>query len=158
MLAKKQPMKVTENISIFYKKQPTYNFQLRDLTEQGKKRNNRIQKWTFNKKETVFGDTTNLKVFSYKDKKQGYPLNIIKVNGVVNNQFKKELVHPTQKPVALMEYLIKTYTNENEIVLDFTMWSGTTWVACKNTNRDFIGIELDKNYFNIAQERIWKKK
>ena len=62
--------------------------------------------------------------------------------------------HPTQKPVALMEYLIKTYTNENETVLDFTMGSGTTGVACVNTNRNFIGIELDEVYFNIAKERI----
>ena len=62
--------------------------------------------------------------------------------------------HPTQKPVALMEYLIKTYTNENETVLDFTMGSGTTGVACVNTNRDFIGIELDKNYFRVAKDRI----
>jgi len=62
--------------------------------------------------------------------------------------------HPTEKPVALMEYLIKTYTNEGEVVLDFTMGSGSTGVACKNTNRDFIGIELDEAYFNIAKERI----
>lgn len=62
--------------------------------------------------------------------------------------------HPTQKPVALMEYLIKTYTNEGETVLDFTMGSGTTGVACKNLNRNFIGIELDGGYFNIAKERI----
>ena len=62
--------------------------------------------------------------------------------------------HPTQKPVALLEYLIKTYTQENETVLDFTMGSGSTGVACKNTNRKFIGIELDENYFNIAKERI----
>jgi len=63
-------------------------------------------------------------------------------------------LHPTQKPVALMEYLIKTYTNENETVLDFTMGSGTTGVACKNTGRKFIGIELDDNYFDIATKRI----
>ena len=66
----------------------------------------------------------------------------------------KKAIHPTQKPVALMEYLIKTYTNENETVLDFTMGSGTTGVACVNTNRDFIGIELDENYFKIAENRI----
>ena len=70
-------------------------------------------------------------------------------------KFKTEVgKHPTQKPVALMEYLIKTYTQENETVLDFTMGSGTTGVACCNLNRDFIGIELDKEYFKIAQERI----
>lgn len=63
-------------------------------------------------------------------------------------------LHPTQKPVALMEYLIKTYTNEGETVLDFTMGSGTTGVACRNLNRDFIGIELDESYYKIAEERI----
>ena len=63
-------------------------------------------------------------------------------------------LHPTQKPVALMEYLIKTYTNEGETVLDFTFGSGTTGVACVNTNRNFIGIELDEGYFNIAKDRI----
>jgi site-specific DNA-methyltransferase (adenine-specific) len=66
----------------------------------------------------------------------------------------KNKVHPTQKPVALLEYLIKTYTNENDTVLDFTMGSGSTGVACKNLNRNFIGIELDQNYFNIAKQRI----
>jgi site-specific DNA-methyltransferase (adenine-specific) len=63
-------------------------------------------------------------------------------------------VHPTQKPVPLLEYLIKTYTNEGDTVLDFTMGSGSTGVACKNTNRNFIGIEMDKNYFDIAKNRI----
>jgi site-specific DNA-methyltransferase (adenine-specific) len=77
-----------------------------------------------------------------------YPLSII--------EFKrdKQKIHPTQKPVALMEYLIKTYTNENETVLDFTMGSGTTGVACVNTGRNFIGIELDPDYFAIAEKRI----
>ena len=70
------------------------------------------------------------------------------------SNMEKRGLHPTQKPVALMEYLIKTYTNENEIVLDFTMGSGSTIVACKNTNRNGIGIELDEGYFNIAKERI----
>ena len=79
--------------------------------------------------------------------KYGYP------NTVINFNIERGL-HPTQKPVALMEYLIKTYTNENEIVLDFTMGSGTTGVACINTNRNFIGIELDEGYFKIAQDRI----
>ena len=77
-----------------------------------------------------------------------YPQNII--------QFRAELqsVHPTQKPVALMEYLIKTYTNEGETVLDFTCGSGTTGVACVNLNRNFIGIEKDAGYFEIAKKRI----
>jgi len=67
---------------------------------------------------------------------------------------RKNRVHPTEKPLKLMEYLIKTYTNEGDLVLDFTMGSGTTGVACKRTNRNFIGIELDEKYFNIAKERI----
>ena len=77
-----------------------------------------------------------------------YPTQILKFNNEWNT------VHPTQKPVALIEYLIKTYTNEWETVLDFTMWSWTTGVACKNTNRNFIGIEMDEKYFDIAQKRI----
>lgn len=68
----------------------------------------------------------------------------------------KDRLHPTQKPVSLLEYLIKTYTNENETVLDFTMGSGSTGVACKNLNRNFIGIELDDKYFSIAKDRIEK--
>lgn len=82
---------------------------------------------------------------------QYHPVNII---DIPNSSRKHERVHPTQKPVALMEYLIKTYTNEGETVLDFTMGSGTTGVSCVNTNRNFIGIELDETYFNIAKDRI----
>ena len=66
----------------------------------------------------------------------------------------RDKLHPTQKPVPLLEYLIKTYTNEGDTVLDFTMGSGSTGIACKNTNRNFIGIEMDKNYFDIAKNRI----
>ena len=84
----------------------------------------------------------------YKQTTTGYP------NKVIRFIRDKKPVHPTQKPVALMEYLIKTYTNENETVLDFTMGSGTTGVACKNLNRKFIGIEKDETYFKIAQDRI----
>lgn len=70
------------------------------------------------------------------------------------NVIGKQAIHPTQKPVDLLEYLIKTYTNEGETILDNCMGSGSTGVACINTNRNFIGIELDENYFNIAQNRI----
>ena len=87
--------------------------------------------------------------FSYSD--QYYPVNVIEMANCSN---KKERVHPTQKPVALMEYLIKTYTNEGDTVLDFTMGSGSTGVACVNTGRNFIGIELDPYYFAIAEQRI----
>ena len=78
-----------------------------------------------------------------------FPKSVIKINKSINNN-----IHPTQKPVALLEYLIKTYTNEGDTVLDNCMGSGSTGVACKNLNRSFIGIELDENYFNIAKERI----
>ena len=84
---------------------------------------------------------------TYTDK---HPKTII----ISSNADRTNRVHPTQKPVALMEYLIKTYTNEGETVLDFAMGSGTTGVACKNLNRNFIGIELDKEYFKIAEKRI----
>ena len=80
-----------------------------------------------------------------------YPVNVLKFN---RDRKKGQRYHPTQKPVALLEYLVKTYTLENETVLDFTMGSGSTGVACKNLNRKFIGIEKDEKYFNIAKERI----
>lgn len=84
----------------------------------------------------------------YEQKKTGYPNDLLKFSK------DKEKLHPTQKPVALLEYLIKTYTNEGETVLDFTMGSGSTGVACLNTNRKFIGIEMDEKYFGIACKRI----
>ena len=136
-LAKKQIGKVHEIISLFYKKQPTYNPQMVEVGKGWKSGSKSIIKHTntYNKPSSTTRTTR-------------YPKSIQKFNRDRNG------LHPTQKPVALMEYLIKTYTNENELVLDFTMGSGTTGVACKNLNRDFIGIELDKNYFNIAQKRI----
>ena len=87
---------------------------------------------------------------TYEQWYTNYPSNILKFNA-------DRGLHPTQKPVSLLEYLIKTYTNENETVLDFTMGSGSTGVACMNTNRKFIGIELDENYFNISVDRIKEK-
>jgi site-specific DNA-methyltransferase (adenine-specific) len=86
---------------------------------------------------------------SYTQEFTKYPKNIIRIAS------EGKTVHPTQKPVALMEYLIRTYTNERDSVLDFTMGSGTTGVACVNTGRKFIGIELDQGYFDIAKERIY---
>ena len=139
--AKRQPLRVVENICVFYKKQPTYNPIMTDGTKwkRGGKTHQTVE---------TLGDTP---LFRGNDKtNKKYPKNIIKIS----NAHKTKGQHPTKKPVALMEYLIKTYTNENETVLDFTMGSGSTGVACKNTNRDFIGIELDETYFNIAKERI----
>ena len=136
--AKKMPLKSHENIMVFYKKPPTYNPQMvgnevRTVKRSGNK-----------SKTTNYGDFIEIKESTYIGR---YPKDIIKFN-------KDKGYHPTQKPVALLEYLIKTYTNENELVLDFTMGSGSTGVACVNTNRKFIGIELDEKYFNIAKNRI----
>lgn len=139
--AKKRPLIKTELISIFYKKQPNYN----PIMTEGKPYRITRPKNTsefLGKNGTKEGYiTTNLGT--------RYPVNILKFSRPLNNR-----THPTQKPVALMEYLIKTYSNENETVLDFTMGSGTTGVACQNTNRNFIGIEMDKVYFDIAEKRL----
>lgn len=144
--AKKIPMKQHENICIFYNKPPTYNPIKEERYGQGKERAKyKIQGGRFNE-DRVYGDVDNI-VRNTKYDELRYPQSV---------QFfcVERGLHPTQKPVALLEYLIKTYTNENETVLDFTAGSGSTGVACLNTNRKFIGIELDDKYFDIAKERI----
>ena len=135
--AKKMPLKIHENILVFYKKLPTYNPQMRTGFKPYKCKQGR--------------HSTNYGLYEQghitESNGERYPIDII--------EFKKDSgLHPTQKPVELLEYLIKTYTNENETVLDNCMGSGSTGVACKRTNRNFIGIELDETYFNIAKERI----
>lgn len=154
-LANKMPLKRHEIISVFYKKQPTYNPQMQDYSESTKKRFKNGQKINIDKqKEKSTGQIINIKRTDYKiDYNKGtYPTSVkfFKRPHIANGNS----LHPTQKPIDLLEYLIKTYTNENETVLDFTMGSGSTGVACINTNRDFIGIEMDDNYFNIAKKRI----
>ena len=144
---KRRAGKTVETISVFYKKQPTYNPQMSIYT--GPKRTNKVK----NGKLGILTDNQNKKVYEYKDNGLRYPTQILK--------FKRDCLtcnlHPTQKPVALLEYLIKTYTNEKETVLDNCMGSGSTGVACINTNRNFIGFELDEHYFNIAKERLGVK-
>lgn len=140
-LVKKQPLKKTENINVFYKKQPTYNPQ--GLIKLDKP----ILKSNKGKGGKLGHISSENKRKTYEQWFINYPSNILKFNA-------DRGLHPTQKPVALLEYLIKTYTNENEIVLDNCMGSGSTGVACINTNRRFIGIEKDKNYFDIAEKRI----
>ena len=137
--AKKMPLKTHENILMFYKKLPTYNPQMRTGFKPYKCKQGRHS--------TNYGAYEQGHITESNGER--YPIDIIK--------FKKDSgLHPTQKPVALLEYLIKTYTNENDLVLDNCMGSGSTGVACINTNRNFIGIELDEKYFNIAKERIEK--
>jgi len=141
MLAKKQCLKVHEDIVIFYSKLGIYNPQGIFVTD-GKPRGGTAP----SKTDLGFGNSIKK---PYKQTVSGYPKSILTF-GTDNSKN----IHPTQKPVALMEYLIKTYTNENETVLDFTFGSGTTGVACVNTNRKFIGIEMDDNYFDIGSKRI----
>ena len=136
--AKKQPLRVAENICVFYKKQCKYNPQM-STGKYRKKGMSNSSRGCYGKYEATI--TTN---------DQYYPIDILDFAGVPVNQ----LVHPTQKPVALLEYLIKTYTDEGMTVLDNCMGSGSTGVACVNTNRKFIGMELDENYFSIASNRI----
>ena len=140
--AKKQPMRKTECISVFYKNQSVYNPQ--GLIK-GEFNNNRPSRGKKTKGNYVHGLEREIGISEYTN----YPNNILKFSNPNNNTF-----HQTQKPLLLMEYLIKTYTNENETVLDFTMGSGSTMVAAQNLKRNGIGIEQDEKYFKIAEQRI----
>lgn len=137
MLCKYQPYKVHEIISVFGKKSCFYNPQM----TQGK---------PYISGKGTSGDITG-NVIKVQTKNEGtrYPRSILRFNTDKNKS-----LHPTQKPVALLEYLIKTYTNEGDLVLDNCMGSGSTGVACMKTGRRFIGIELDEKYFEIAKQRI----
>ena len=135
--AKKMPLKKHENIMVFYKHLPTYNPQGLIELEEAISRQKTCPTSNYGKCDKP-----------YKATHTNYPTDILEY------KHDKEKLHPTQKPVALLEYLIKTYTNEGDTVLDNCMGSGSTGVACKNTNREFIGMELDEKYFNIAKERI----
>jgi site-specific DNA-methyltransferase (adenine-specific) len=148
-LSNKQPLKYHEIISIFYKNQSNYYKQLIPRDELGKKR-------LKNKNNPIRFKGNNI---TGSIKSKNYDINRYNENyknpsSVLNFKINRGKLHPTQKPVDLLEYLIKTYTNENDTVLDFTMGSGSTGVACKNLNRNFIGIEKDENYYNIAKQRI----
>ena len=140
----RQILKIHENISIFYKKQCTYNPQKTKLDKPYTHKNRSVKSDNFGSNGSNY-DENGYTVYTHS-----FPKSI--------QRFSKDNggkgLHPTQKPVALMEYLIKTYTNEGETVLDFTFGSGTTGVACKNTNRKFIGIEMDDKYFEIGKNRI----
>lgn len=136
--------KTVETISIFYNKQPTYNPQM--LKYDGKPVSNKVKDGCLG----VLTDSSTKKVKEYVDTGWRYPTQVWKYQ----RDCLKSNLHPTQKPVALLENLICTFSNENDTVLDNCMGSGTTGVACQNTNRNFIGIELDENYFEVASNRI----
>ena len=138
--ANRQPLRNHEDILVFYKSQPTYNPQM-TLGEKSHKKGGGNHKNT----QRCYGNLIDAPTVDTNEK---FPISIL--------DFDREHppVHPTQKSVSLFEYLVKTYTNEGDTVLDNTMGSGTTGVACVNTDRNFIGFELEKNYFEIAKNRI----
>ena len=145
------PMKYHELISVFVNKgKPTFNKQLAERNEISLERAKyKMQGSSHLSNHIAIGEQPPTQ---YNPTKVN-PKTVLKFKSVPNTP-RGNKQHPTQKPIKLMEYLIKTYTNKNETVLDFTMGSGSTGVACINTNRDFIGIEMDDNYFNIAKKRI----
>jgi site-specific DNA-methyltransferase (adenine-specific) len=141
--AKRMPLRNHEDICVFYKTMPIYNPQktaghIRKISTSEHKRGC--------KQTTDYGKHN----FVSYDSDERYPLSVV----TFPKDTQKEALHPTQKPIALCEYLIRTYTNEGDLVLDNCMGSGSTGVACINTNRSFIGIELDEHYFEIAKKRL----
>lgn len=169
MSAKYSPLKYHELISVFSNKTHQYNpqkykvLELSDIEQLSRRELRTLMEsrdydryGKVDRRKTINDQKTNKEhvgsnIVRTRTADTGYrnPKSIISINKSINGN-----VHPTQKPVELMEYLIKTYTNENETVLDFTMGSGSTGVACVNTNRSFIGIEMDEGYFNTAKSRI----
>lgn len=144
MLAKKQPFFKIETISVFYKKSPTYHPIMREgkpyeIRESHVKQKGMQQKYNIKTKSDITNEGTR------------YPDNLLEFNSLGSGK-----LHPTQKPLDLLEYLIQTYTNEQDLVLDNCMGSGTTGVASKKLNRRFIGIEKEQKYFEIAKERMEK--
>ena len=141
-----QPLNNIENISVFYKKLSSYNPQMSDAKNYKRKASNKIIETIGSANDVDYGSS------------KRYPMRILKYSKPSqvgsNTERKKNKFHPTQKPVELMEYLIKTYTNPLETVLDFTMGSGSTGVAAVNTGRRFIGIEMEGKYFEIAEQRL----
>ncbi|WAX23321.1 DNA methyltransferase [Staphylococcus phage vB_SauM_VL10] len=173
MNAKYQPLKYHENILVFGKGRVNYYpqkykvLEIEEITEMNKKELTNLMK---SRDYDRFGKVDKRKVISHSQSNKDYlgvkinrnrtkdtgyrnPKSVLKINKEVHG-----LVHPTQKPVALFEYLVKTYSNEGDIVLDNCMGSGTTAIACMNTNRNYIGFELDEEYYSLANERIEKHK
>ena len=152
--AKKQPLRNVEDIVVFYKKIPTYNPQGLIEINRTKRNSKSVGGETLrsNIKDSSGKGSLRTSGRSYVQKYTNYLRQALYINS------ESKTVHPTQKPVALFEYLIKTYTNEGEIVLDNCIGSGTTAIACINTGRNFIGIEIEEKYVKIARERVEKHK
>ena len=144
MNAKKMPMKWHENILVFYKKLPTYNPQMREAKERTdvmKKRD---------RSESVYGKTGEKEGYVFKNNGLKHPKTVIEIS----NADQTNKLHPTQKPLELIEYMIKTYTNEGDLILDNTCGSGTTGLGAKNINRNYIMMEQDPKYYEIACKRV----
>ena len=146
--AGKMPLRCHEDIVIFYKSLPTYNPQMEDLNgrEPSHPQGYGIHKTT----NRCYGNVHRIETYEPKDKNKKFPQSIVKIPKEHDN----EQWHPTQKPVALLRYLVRTYTNEGDTVLDNCMGSGTTAIACIKENRHFIGFELNKEYYEKAVKRI----
>lgn len=151
--AKNRPMRAVENACVFSKSKWGHKSQLKDKRmEYNPQGISSIGVKTVTKNFNagrVVGERPN-QIGKQYEAFTGFPTDVLEFKSITG----KSCLHPTQKPVDLLEYLVKTYTNENDLVLDFTMGSGSTGVACVNTNRRFIGIELDAQYFNIANDRM----
>jgi len=141
--SKKMPMKSHENILVFYKKLPVYNAIKTEghIQKKAKKSKDKSQIYGKQNAEGITYDST-----------ERYPLSVI----VFSSDKQKQSLHPTQKPVALFEYLIKTYTNEGDVVLDNCAGSGTTAIACQNTNRNYILMEQEEKYIDVINDRVLK--
>lgn len=148
VMANKQPMRYSEYIHVFYKKQPTYNKQMIPRTGSGSNRYKYKVDHTNRKLQS--GESYRGVYNSSYNKDYKNPSNVL----IYSTGRRQDSLHPTQRPVALLEYLIKTYTQEGETVLDFTAGSGSTGVACLNTKRKFIGIEMEEKYFEISVDRL----
>lgn len=148
--AKRMLLKQTEDIALFYKKQPTYNPQMVDALPDRIRPNSAKGE----NKSTNYGEVKELRHSSDYDNTKRYPTNLVKFSSMTGDCNNLNRKHPTQKPVELITWLMKTYTNEGEIVLDNCMGSGTTAVAATQLNRNFIGFELDSEYVRIANQRI----
>lgn len=137
------PMRAHEDILVFYSKTPTYNPQM----THGHERKSTVRAYRGQPLSECYGSQTKETTYSSTSR---YPRSVIKTS----TDKQKSKLHPTQKPVSLIEYLMRTYSNEGDTVLDFTMGSGTTGIAAINLNRNFVGIELNEKYFRIAKARI----
>ena len=152
--AKYKPLSVIEQIMVFSKNNSRLNYYpiMLDAEEKNKRPRDKIYK---RKEDNSQGMASGeFKISKNHNENKRFPKNLITYNNRVKDLNALNRVHPTQKPVALMEYLVKTYTNENDLVLDFTMGSFTTAIACLNTKRNCIGIELDEKYFEVGSKRI----